>query len=66
MGNTLRGLLLYGYAFATIGMIAGYAAVAAFVGAAVLLVLALLGLRHGHREEVKARTSAPQAVPATA
>ena len=66
MGNTLRGLLLYGYAFATIGMIAGYAAIAAFAGAAVLLVLALLGLRHGHREEIKERSSVPQAMPATA
>ena len=31
-GNTLRGLLLYGYAFATMGTIAGIAAIAAFVG----------------------------------
>ena len=46
MGNTLRGLLLYGFAFATIGTIAGWAAVAAFVAAAVLLALALMGLRH--------------------
>lgn len=45
-GNTLRGLLLYGYAFATMGVIAGYAAIAAFVGAAVMIVLAILGLRH--------------------
>src|SRR5262245_33564086 len=29
-GETLRGLLLYGYAFATMGTIAGYAAIAAF------------------------------------
>ncbi len=49
MGNTLRGLLLYGFAFATIGTIAGYAAIAAFVGAAVLLALALLGIRHSRR-----------------
>lgn len=49
MGNTLRGLLLYGFAFATIGTIAGYAAAAAFVAAAVLLVLALLGLRHARQ-----------------
>ena len=34
MGDTLRGLLLYGYAFATIGTIAGYAAIVAFAGAA--------------------------------
>ena len=48
-GETLRGLLLYGYAFATIGTIAGYAAIAAFVGAVILLVLALLGFRHYRR-----------------
>lgn len=53
MGNTLRGLLLYGYAFATIGTIAGYAAVVAFAGAALLLVLAVLGMRHGRREAEK-------------
>ncbi|MCD6639011.1 MAG: hypothetical protein LT071_03760 [Nocardioides sp.] len=52
MGNTLRGLLLYGYAFATIGTIAGFAAIAAFVGAAVLLVLGFLGL--GHAKKVNA------------
>ena len=33
MGNTLRGLLLYGYAFATIGTIAGIGAIVAFAGA---------------------------------
>lgn len=46
MGNTLRGLLLNAYAFWTIGQIAGYAAIAAFIAAAVLLALGLLGLRH--------------------
>lgn len=46
MGDTLRGLLLYGYAFATIGTVAGYAAWAAFAGAVVFLVLGLLGFRH--------------------
>ena len=49
MGNTLRGLLLYGYAFATMGTIAGYAAIASFVGAAAILVLALLGFWHAKR-----------------
>jgi len=49
MGNTLRGLLLYGYAFATIGTIAGYAAIAAFAGALILLVLALIGMRHARK-----------------
>jgi hypothetical protein len=49
MGDTLRGLLLYGYAFATIGTIAGYASVAAFVAAAALLVLVGLGFWHSRR-----------------
>lgn len=55
-GSTLRGLLLYGYAFATMGTIAGWAAIGAFIGAAVLLVLAFLGFRHSSREaDVPAR-----------
>jgi hypothetical protein len=45
-GETLRGLLLYGYAFATMGKIAGFAAIGAFIASAILLVLGLLGLRH--------------------
>ncbi|PFG18901.1 hypothetical protein [Serinibacter salmoneus] len=45
-GNTLRGLLLYGYAFATIGSIAGIAAVVCFVGAVALAILGVFGLRH--------------------
>lgn len=59
MGNTLRGLLLYGYAFATIGAIAGIAAAVSFVGAVFLLVFVALGLRHARRAE----DSAPAAVP---
>jgi hypothetical protein len=51
MGNTLRGLLLYGYAFATIGTIAGIAAIVAFAGAAVLLTLFAFGLWHARRAE---------------
>jgi hypothetical protein len=49
MGDTLRGLLLYGYAFATIGTIAGYAAIAAFGGAAILLGLVGFGFWHSRR-----------------
>jgi len=64
MGNTLRGLLLYGYAFATIGTIAGYAAIAAFLGAFVLMAMALLGLRHA-RQTAVAEVS-PQWEPVTA
>jgi len=45
-GETLRGMLLgTGYAYWTFGMIALYAAIAAFVGAAVMAVLVLLGWR---------------------
>jgi hypothetical protein len=49
MGDTLRGLLLYGYAFATVGTIAGYAAIVAFVAAGGLLLLAGLGFWHSRR-----------------
>jgi hypothetical protein len=49
MGNTLRGLLLYGYAFATIGTIAGYAAIGAFVAGAILCVLVGFGFWHSRR-----------------
>lgn len=52
MGNTLRGLLLYGFAFATIGTIAGIAAAVAFVGALLMLVLGVLGLRHSKKTTV--------------
>jgi hypothetical protein len=48
-GETLRGLLLYGYAFATMGTIAGYAAIAAFAAAALLLLLGGLGFWHSRR-----------------
>jgi hypothetical protein len=48
-GETLRGLLLYAYAFATMGTIAGYAAIGAFIGGILLLILALLGFRHARR-----------------
>lgn len=46
-GETLRGILLGdGYAYWTFGFLAMYAAVAAFIGAAVMTILVLLGLRH--------------------
>ena len=45
-GETLRGLLLgNGYGYWTFGVIAGYAAIAAFAGAAVVAVLVGLGWR---------------------
>jgi hypothetical protein len=48
-GETLRGLLLYGYAFATMGTIAGIAAISAFVAAALMLLLVGLGFWHSRR-----------------
>ena len=49
MGTTLRGMLLNAYAFATLGTIAMWAAIAAFIGSAVMFVLGFLGLRHAHK-----------------
>lgn len=48
-GETLRGLLLNAYAFDTMGRIAGIAAIGAFVGAGVMLLLSLLGFAHLRR-----------------
>jgi hypothetical protein len=48
-GETLRGLLLNAYAFGTMGMIAGIAAIAAFIAGAVMLMLSGLGLWHARR-----------------
>lgn len=46
-GETLRGILLGdGYAYWTFGLIAMYASIAAFAGAAVMFILVLLGMRH--------------------
>lgn len=46
-GETLRGILLgTGYAFWTFGLIAMWVAWASFAGAAVMLLLVLLGRRH--------------------
>jgi hypothetical protein len=49
MGNTLRGMLLEAYAFGTMGVIASYGAIAALVGAIVMLLLSLAGLIHIRR-----------------
>jgi hypothetical protein len=61
MGSTLRGLLLYGYAFATMGTIAGFAAIGAYAAAALLFALGLIGLIHAKR----ARETAAVAVAKT-
>ena len=48
-GETLRGLLLSAYAWATVGTIAGYAAFGAFIAAGIMAVLVGLGLIHHRR-----------------
>jgi hypothetical protein len=45
-GETLRGLLLNGYAFAKMAQIAAWAAIGAFAGAALMLLLSLFGFMH--------------------
>ena len=45
-GETLRGLLLSTFAWSTIGRIAGIAATIAFIAAAAMLVLVILGIVH--------------------
>ena len=51
-GETLRGLLLTAFAWATVGKIAGYAAIGAFVAGVAMLVLVVLGMRHHHQVAV--------------
>ena len=64
-GETLRGLLLNAYAFGTMGTIAGLAAIAAFVAAAVMLLLSGLGLMHSRRTAPSAELL-PEHIPAGA
>jgi hypothetical protein len=64
MGTTLRGMLLNAYAFATLGTIAMWAAIASFIGAAVMLALGILGLRHAHKVE-GIDAPAIESIPAT-
>jgi hypothetical protein len=66
-GNTLRGLLLNAYAFWKMAQIAALAALVSFVGAALMLLLTLLGIWHSRKVSPDAEILAPKvAVPATA
>lgn len=51
MGETLRGMLLNAYAFDTMATAAGIAAIVAFAGSAVLLVLSILGFAHARKAD---------------
>lgn len=66
MGNTLRGLLLNGYAFATIGAVAGIAAIVSFVGAGLLALLVGLGFWHARRAAQPATGAAREPAVAVA
>ena len=50
-GESLRGMLLNAYAFGTLGIIAQVSAYAAFIGALLFLLLALMGFAHLRRVE---------------
>jgi hypothetical protein len=65
-GETLRGLLLNAYAFGTMATIAGIAAIVAFVGAGVMLLLSLLGLVHSRRAPATEPVFVEHREPATA
>jgi hypothetical protein len=61
-GTTLRGMLLNAYAFWQMGVIAAWAAIVAFIGAGLLVILSVFGFVHGRRAapeaEILARRSA--------
>jgi hypothetical protein len=65
-GETLRGLLLNSYAFWQMGQIALFGAIAAFIGAGVMLVLSLLGFTHLRRVPAEQEVLVGRARPATA
>ena len=48
-GNMLRGTLLTAYAFGTLGMLAGYGAIAGLLGALLMLAFTLAGIVHIRR-----------------
>lgn len=66
-GETLRGMLLNAYAFGQMGTIAFYGAIVSFAGAALMLLLSLLGLAHLRRVPAEAEVKLGASLrPATA
>jgi hypothetical protein len=64
-GTTLRGLLLNAFAFATMGTIAGIAAIVSFIGAGILLLLSALGFWHLRRTPATAEVLPKLTSPTT-
>lgn len=64
-GTTLRGLLLEAYAFATVGQIMLWGAIASFVLAAIMSVLVGLGIWHARRTEAAVPLVYGRPVPAS-
>jgi hypothetical protein len=62
-GETLRGLLLNAYAFWTIAQIMLWAAIAAFAGAGLLILLAIFGFIHLRRTAPEAEIFPQTATP---
>jgi hypothetical protein len=62
-GTTLRGLLLEAYAFATVGTIMLWGAIASFVLAAIMSVLVGLGFWHARQVTDEERLLAPKPAP---
>jgi hypothetical protein len=62
-GTTLRGLLLEAYAFATVGTIMLWGAIASFVLAAIMSVLVGLGFGHARQVTDEERLLAPKPAP---
>jgi hypothetical protein len=65
-GETLRGLLLNAYAFGKIATIMGIAEIAAFAGAALMLILSGLGIAHERRTAPETEVFPKLATPAEA
>jgi hypothetical protein len=59
-GETLRGLLLYGWGWSVVGTIAGYAGIAALLGALAVLIALIIGLAtHEHVVNRTERSDTP-------
>jgi len=62
-GETLRGLLLSAFAWSTVGMIAGIAAIAAYIAALLMAVLVVLGIMHRRRMAVSTAGAGHEGAP---